>query len=63
MFKDLDKGGIRMLSSKLVEMNYPEGEYVFKYGDLNDDIYFIARGVVVSYTKNGDLIKYIGPGR
>jgi len=52
-----------MLSSKLTEMIYPEGEFVFKYGDLNDDVFFIAKGIVVTYTRNGDVIRYVGSGR
>ncbi len=45
-----DEPGIRILASKLHEMFYPEGEFLFEYGDLNGDVYFISKGLVGKQT-------------
>lgn len=43
-------------------MFYPEGEFIFEYGDLNGDVYFIAKGLVATYTERGDILSYVGSG-
>lgn len=43
-------------------MFYPEGEFLFEYGDLNGDVYFISKGLVATYTERGDIMSYVGSG-
>jgi len=52
-----------MLASRLTEAFYPEGEFIMKFGDLNDDVFFISKGIVVGYSVQGTILAYMGPGR
>lgn len=63
IFLSTDEPGIRILCSKLQEVFYPEGEFLFEYGDLSGDVYFIAKGLIATYTERGDIMSYVGTGR
>ncbi|XP_035714709.1 uncharacterized protein LOC118438473 [Folsomia candida] len=62
IFLSTDEPGIRILCSKLQEVFYPEGEFLFEYGDLSGDVYFIAKGLIATYTERGDIMSYVGTG-
>ncbi|ODN04676.1 Cyclic nucleotide-gated channel rod photoreceptor subunit alpha, partial [Orchesella cincta] len=62
IFQNLDGPGIRVLSTSLTEMFYPEGEFLMKFGDLSNEVFLVAKGIVVCYNIRGDIMSQLGPG-
>lgn len=62
LFENLDTAGLRLLASCLEETYYSEGEFLLRYGDLCDDVFFIALGAVVCYNVRGDIMCQLGSG-
>lgn len=65
LFRDLSDESLKSIAARLKNKRYPQGEVIFREGDMGDAMYLVESGqlqVVTGDEENRHPLAYLGPG-